>query len=104
MAVVGITSFGKWCGEKNLPGVYTRVAPYVPWIESIVWLGAGDGNGTGYSMEVMKLLDKAESQVRDVEATTQASEGWNLTEKTQETVSSAPLYDMRRGNAAVPKF
>lgn len=35
--IVGITSFGKFCGERNAPGVYTRVSSFVPWIESIVW-------------------------------------------------------------------
>jgi secreted trypsin-like serine protease len=33
--VVGITSFGSRCG-KNIPGVYTRVSSYIPWIESVV--------------------------------------------------------------------
>ncbi|GJQ73803.1 hypothetical protein Trydic_g18743 [Trypoxylus dichotomus] len=33
--IVGITSFGKRCGL--VAGVYTRVLPYVPWIEKIVW-------------------------------------------------------------------
>ncbi|KAI5747039.1 hypothetical protein M8J77_010447 [Diaphorina citri] len=35
--IVGVTSFGKFCGEKNSPGVYTRVSSFIPWIESIVW-------------------------------------------------------------------
>ncbi|CAH1723029.1 unnamed protein product [Aphis gossypii] len=33
----GITSFGKFCGDKNTPGVYTRVAKYISWIEKIVF-------------------------------------------------------------------
>uniref|UniRef100_A0A224XHH9 Putative trypsin-like serine protease n=1 Tax=Panstrongylus lignarius TaxID=156445 RepID=A0A224XHH9_9HEMI len=35
-SIIGITSFGDECA-KDLPGVYTRVSYYVPWIESIVW-------------------------------------------------------------------
>ncbi|XP_068624661.1 serine protease snake-like [Battus philenor] len=35
--VVGVTSFGRDCGRKMAPGVYTRVSRYVDWIESIVW-------------------------------------------------------------------
>ncbi|KAF2905062.1 hypothetical protein ILUMI_01116 [Ignelater luminosus] len=35
--VIGITSFGKACGIANVPGIYTRVSYYVPWIESIIW-------------------------------------------------------------------
>ncbi|VVC38436.1 Serine proteases, trypsin family, serine active site,Peptidase S1, PA clan,Serine proteases, trypsin [Cinara cedri] len=34
---VGITSFGKLCGQPNAPGVYSRVSNYVSWINSIVW-------------------------------------------------------------------
>ncbi|KAE8738761.1 serine protease snake-like [Frankliniella occidentalis] len=36
-SLVGVTSFGKFCGFPNSPGVYTRVSHYVPWIESIIW-------------------------------------------------------------------
>lgn len=35
-SVVGVVSFGVFCGTK-LPSVYTRVASYVDWIESVVW-------------------------------------------------------------------
>lgn len=34
--IVGITSFGASCGSE-VPGVYTRVAEYLDWIESVVW-------------------------------------------------------------------
>jgi len=34
---IGVTSFGRFCGEKHLPGVYTRVSKYISWIEPIVW-------------------------------------------------------------------
>lgn len=39
--VVGIVSFGVSCGSA-LPGVYTRVAFYLKWIESFVWPDTDD--------------------------------------------------------------
>ncbi|XP_011503595.1 PREDICTED: proclotting enzyme-like [Ceratosolen solmsi marchali] len=31
--IIGIVSFGaKLCGETNLPGVYTKIASYMPWV------------------------------------------------------------------------
>ncbi|XP_063836865.1 serine protease snake-like [Ostrinia nubilalis] len=39
--VIGVTSFGRACGNTGQPGVYTRVRPYVPWIESVVWPAQG---------------------------------------------------------------
>ncbi|KAG8235995.1 hypothetical protein J437_LFUL016528 [Ladona fulva] len=35
--LLGVTSFGNFCGCKNSPGVYMRVSSYLSWIESIVW-------------------------------------------------------------------
>lgn len=35
--IAGITSFGKQCGNKNIPGIYTRVSFYISWIENIIW-------------------------------------------------------------------
>ncbi|XP_046488808.1 serine protease snake-like isoform X1 [Neodiprion pinetum] len=36
-SIVGVTSFGKFCGFKNSPAIYSRVASYIDWIESNVW-------------------------------------------------------------------
>ncbi|XP_051162811.1 serine protease snake-like isoform X2 [Leptopilina boulardi] len=36
-SIDGITSFGKFCGFKNSPAVYTKVSFYLDWIENIVW-------------------------------------------------------------------
>ncbi|KAL5242094.1 hypothetical protein ACI65C_009504 [Semiaphis heraclei] len=33
----GITSFGKFCADKDTPGIYTRVAKYISWIEKIAF-------------------------------------------------------------------
>uniref|UniRef100_U5ESE3 Putative trypsin-like serine protease n=1 Tax=Corethrella appendiculata TaxID=1370023 RepID=U5ESE3_9DIPT len=35
--IIGITSFGKYCGLAGTPGVYTKVYPYIPWIQNIIW-------------------------------------------------------------------
>jgi len=32
----GITSLGKFCADNN-PGIYTRVAKYISWIEEIAF-------------------------------------------------------------------
>ncbi|CAH2087627.1 unnamed protein product [Euphydryas editha] len=40
---VGITSFGIKCGQRNRPGVYTRVSSFIDWIEETVW-GSTDGS------------------------------------------------------------
>ncbi|KAK3909561.1 LOW QUALITY PROTEIN: Serine protease snake [Frankliniella fusca] len=43
--IIGVISFGPPCGLGK-PGVYTKVAAYVPWIESIVWPTTQDGCGS----------------------------------------------------------
>lgn len=35
--IIGITSFGRACGLKDTPAIYTRVSKYIDWIEDNVW-------------------------------------------------------------------
>lgn len=35
--IIGITSFGLFCGQPNTPSFYTRISKYVTWIAPIVW-------------------------------------------------------------------
>lgn len=41
LSVIGIASFGKACvdetGDGRTPSIYTKVAHYIPWIESYAW-------------------------------------------------------------------
>ncbi|XP_012287571.1 serine protease snake isoform X2 [Orussus abietinus] len=34
--VIGVTSLGAFCGSV-VPGIYSRVYHYVPWLESVIW-------------------------------------------------------------------
>ncbi|KAK3919313.1 Serine protease snake, partial [Frankliniella fusca] len=53
--LVGVVSFGPACGI-GLPGVYTRVAHYVPWIEAVVWRAGGAGAGAPGSCAPLRRL------------------------------------------------
>lgn len=35
--IIGVTSFGKYCGLANSPGVYSRVYAYISWIENLIF-------------------------------------------------------------------
>lgn len=35
--ILGITSYGGYCGGQNSPSLYTRVSAYLDWIEAKVW-------------------------------------------------------------------
>ncbi|CAG9864555.1 unnamed protein product [Phyllotreta striolata] len=36
MMIVGIVSTGRGCGLANLPGIYTMVSHYIPWIDGVM--------------------------------------------------------------------
>ncbi|KRT83559.1 Trypsin [Oryctes borbonicus] len=36
-SIVGVTSFGTFCGYENSPAIYSNVSHFIPWIEEIVW-------------------------------------------------------------------
>ena len=41
--IIGITSYGHAnCGAIGFPGVYTRVYPFIDWIEQKVWPAANN--------------------------------------------------------------
>ncbi|XP_065081317.1 venom protease-like [Ochlerotatus camptorhynchus] len=35
--IIGVTSFGKYCGLAGSPGVYTNVYPFLSWVENLIF-------------------------------------------------------------------
>lgn len=36
-SLIGVTSFGKFCGFNNSPAVYSKVSSFLEWIEEVTW-------------------------------------------------------------------
>ncbi|GJQ82099.1 putative trypsin-like serine protease [Trypoxylus dichotomus] len=36
-SIIGVVSFGTFCGYENSPAIYSNVSHFIPWIEEIVW-------------------------------------------------------------------
>ncbi|ERL95761.1 hypothetical protein D910_00254 [Dendroctonus ponderosae] len=58
--LIGIPSVGLQCGQVNVPGVYTWVASYLPWIQQYIFIE-------------LRCLRKSSSSVRPWPQTTKVS-------------------------------
>lgn len=56
--VVGVIQGGKGCGTPGIPGLYTKVSHYIPWIINIIWKQHENQTRGKYSFELEKLMPK----------------------------------------------
>nr|APA33880.1 seminal fluid protein [Nilaparvata lugens] len=85
--IIGVTSFGLFCGFANSPAIYTRVSYFTPWIVENVWKKTlKDQNGTKPDQ-----LFGEEEKVKDGEESKQLSK--NKRENGSEDESEQSLDD-----------
>lgn len=62
--VVGVTSFGAACG-LGTPGVYTKIASFIPWIESKVNTSFNPHECANRHLRIRKLIEFPVTRVLD---------------------------------------
>lgn len=54
--LVGITSWGSGCGDKNKPGVYTKVSSVMPWIHREMQVRMDGANAPPFPPTLSRFL------------------------------------------------